>query len=341
MMNPAYVLFAAKRLGQAVLVVLLAYVLTFVVISVLPGDPLTSTLRNPENGFSEDQVSELVAYYGLDQPVFVQLGQSLSRFVVGDFGISLRSSRPVGQIIGDALPSTIALAGTALLIALLLAFAIAYGIQLLPRRYGQGLLRSLPALFLSVPNFVIGLLLLNIFAFQLGLFSVIDPNSIWATFFAAIALGIPVSAQIAEVLNTGLDHEFRQEYAVVAYARGLGRSRLFFGHLVKPSALPVVTVIALTIGELLGGALITEAVFGRAGVGSVVQNAVASQDLPILQAVVSLAAVVFVAVNVVADLVYPLLDPRVQLLGPSARRRSGIADDPAFVPVAGEKAGVS
>lgn len=340
-MNPAYLIYAAKRLGQAVLVVLLAYVLTFVVISVLPGDPLTSTLRNPENGFTEDQIQEMVAHYGLDQPVLVQLWKSLSSFVVGDLGISLRSSLPVSRMIGDALPSTVALALTALVLALLLAFATAYAVQLLPRRYGQGLVRSLPALSLSVPNFVIGLLLLNVFAFQLGLFSVIDPNSPTATFFAALALAVPVSAQIAEVLITGLDHEFRQEYATVAYARGLGRTRLFFAHLVKPSSLPVVTVIALTVGELLGGALITESVFGRVGVGSVVQSAVSTQDLPVIQAVVALAAVVFVVVNLIADLVYPLLDPRVKLLAPAARRIPVTREEHPFVPAPGEKVGVS
>lgn len=327
-MNSAYLIFAAKRLGQAVVVVLLAYVLTFVVISVLPGDPLSSTLRNPENGFTEDQIQRMVEFYGLDRPVWVQLVEALGRFVRGDLGISLRSSQPVATIVGDALPSTFALAASALGVALVLAFAIAYGTQVLPRRAAQ-LLRSVPALFLSVPNFVIGLLLLNVFAFQLSLFSVIDPDAPVATFFAAVALGIPVSAQIAQVLITGLDHEFGEDYAVVAYARGLGRARLFFAHLLKPSALPVVTIIALTVGELLGGALITETVFGRAGIGSVVQTAVATQDLPVIQAVVALAAVVFVAVNLIADLLYPVLDPRVSLLQPNRPAVSSPAADPA------------
>lgn len=336
-MKPAHLVYAAKRIGQAILVVLLAYVLTFVVISVLPGDPLTSTLNNPESGFTQEQIAKIVSYYGLDQPVIEQLWRSLSRFVVGDLGVSLRSNLPVSQIIGDALPSTVSLAVTALVIALAIAFLTAYAVQVLPRRFGQGLVRSLPALSLSVPNFIIGLLLLSVFAFQLGLFSVINPDSPAATFFAALALAIPVSAQISEVLITGLDHEFRQEYAVVAYARGLGRTRLFFSHLLKPSSLPVVTVIALTVGELLGGALITEAVFGRVGIGSVVQTAVASQDLPVLQAVVSLAAVVFVVVNLVADLVYPLLDPRVSVLAPASRRGPVAREEHPFVPAPGEK----
>jgi peptide/nickel transport system permease protein len=234
----------------------------------------------------------------------------------------MRSNRPVTTLIAEVLPSTLVLASAAFAIALLLAMAmaIAFGTQFLPKRFGQGLLRGLPSLFLSVPSFVIGLMLIHVFGFQLGLFRVIAPNSFWATFFAAVALGIPVSARIAEVLVANLDNESEQEYAAVARGRGLGQVRLFAKHLLKPSSLPVVTVIALAIGELLGGSLITETVFGRTGIGSLVQRSVSTQDLPVLQAVVSLAAVVFVLVNLIADLVYPLLDPRVKLIGGSTYR---------------------
>lgn len=319
-MSSAYRSYAAKRLVQAVVVILLAYVFTFVVVSILPGDPITNVLRNPQNGFSEDQIQEIIAAQGLDRPVLVQLWSSFSSFLVGDLGLSMRSHRPVATLIAEVLPSTLILAFAGLVVALLLAVVIAYGTRFLPKRFGQGLLRGFPSLFLSVPNFVIGLVLIHLFGFQLGVFRVIEPDSFWATLFAAIALGIPISAQIAEVLIANLDHEADQEYAAVARSRGLGKGRLFAKHLLKPSSLPVVTVIALTIGELLGGSLITETVFGRTGIGSLVQRSVSTQDLPVLQAVVSLAAVVFVVVNLIADLTYPLLDPRVKLLGIPGRR---------------------
>ena len=314
-MSNAYLTYAAKRLVQAVVVILLAYVFTFVVVSILPGDPITNVLRDPQNGFTEDQIREIIAAQGLDRPIPVQLWTSLSSFVTGDLGLSMRSNRPVTKLIAEVLPSTLILASTALVIALLLALAIGYGTQFIPKRFGQGLLRGFPSLFLSVPNFVIGLVLIHVFGFQLGLFRVITPDSLPATLFAAIALGIPVSARIAEVLIANLDNESGQEYATVARGRGLTQIRLFAKHLLKPSSLPVVTVIALAIGELLGGSLITETVFGRTGIGSLVQRSVSTQDLPVLQAVVSLAAVVFVLVNLIADLVYPLLDPRVKLIG--------------------------
>jgi peptide/nickel transport system permease protein len=177
------------------------------------------------------------------------------------------------------------------------------------------LLRGFPSLFLSVPNFVIGLVLIHLFGFQLGVFRVIEPNSFWATVFAAIALGIPVSAQIAEVLIANLDHESRPG---IRGRRARPRPRAN----ASLRQAPAQAVLAAGrhrhrahIGELLGGSLITETVFGRTGLGSLVQRSVSTQDLPVLQAIVSLAAVVFVLVNLIADLVYPLLDPRVKLLG--------------------------
>ncbi|MBO9123833.1 MULTISPECIES: ABC transporter permease [unclassified Rhizobium] len=328
-MNNVYLTYAAKRLGQAAVVILLAYVFTFVVVSILPGDPITSVLRNPQNGFSEEEIAEIIAAQGLDKPVIVQLWNALSGFLTGDLGMSMRSNRPVATLIGEVLPSTLILAAAGLAVALVLALAVAYGTRFVPKRFGQGVLRGFPSLFLSVPNFVIGLVLIHVFGFQLGLFRVINPDSAWATFFAAVALGIPVSAQIAEVLIANLDKEAEQEYAAVARSRGIGQMRLFVRHLLKPASLPVVTVVALTIGELLGGSLITETVFGRTGVGSLVQRSVSTQDLPVLQAIVSLGAVVFVLVNLIADLLYPLLDPRVKLLG-AAKRRQTTADDSAL-----------
>ncbi|MBB3810463.1 ABC transporter permease [Pseudochelatococcus contaminans] len=320
-----YIGYAIARLAQSIVVIALAYTFTFLIINVLPGDPITNMLLDPENGFSPADIEPIIAYYGLDKPVLEQLWIALSRFVVGDLGISLRSNLPVSGLVLSALPSTLVLALSALAVALVVAFLLAFASQNLPPRYGQGLLRLLPAASLSVPAFIIGIFLIQIFAFQFGLFRITSPNSFAATAFAAIALGIPVSAQIAEVLIANLDHEARQEYFSVARSRGLSRFELFAHHQFRPSSLPVVTMIALAIGELLGGSLITESIFGRTGIGSLVQGAVSSQDYPVIQAVVSLAAAVFVIVNLIADLVYPLLDPRLRTRN---RGREPLADEP-------------
>src|SRR5207247_11032658 len=230
-MSNSYLTYAAKRLAQSVVVSLLAYVFTFLVVSILPRDPISNVLRDPQSGFTENEIKEIIAAQGLDKPILIQLSTSLSHFIAGDLGLSMRSNRPVTALIAEVLPSTLVLASEGFAIALLVAVAIGFGTQFLPKRFGQGLLRGFPSLFLSVPNFVIGLMLIHLFGFQLGLFRVIAPNSFWATFFAAVALGIPVSARIAEVLIANLDNGSEQEYAAVARGRGLGPVRLFAKHL--------------------------------------------------------------------------------------------------------------
>jgi peptide/nickel transport system permease protein len=294
-------------------------VLSFVLITILPGNAIATTLGNPQSGLSPAQIKAQENYYGVTKPIIVQLWLALSRFVRGQLGTSLVTHQTVTSLISGALPYTLKLAGTALLIALVLAAVIAYGSQYLPGKWARSVLRSAPSLFLSVPNFIIGLLLIHYFSFQLHTFDVLNPNSPVGTFFAGLALGIPICAPLAEVLIANLDHESSQEYVLVARSRGLTQARLFARHLVKPSMLPAVTMAALIAGELMGGAVITEEVFGRNGIGSVMYQAVSNQDTPVLQGIVALAAVVFVVVNLIADLISPLLDPRVRL-GGGARR---------------------
>jgi peptide/nickel transport system permease protein len=314
-----YLVYALQRLAQAVVVILLAYVLSFVLITILPGNAVATTLGNPQSGLSPAQVKSVENYYGVTRPIVVQLWLALSRFVRGQLGTSLISHQTVTSLIAGALPYTAKLAATALVISLVLAAVIAYGSQYLPGRWARSVIRSAPSLFLSVPNFIIGLLLIHYFSFQLHTFDVLNPDSAVGTFFAGLALGIPICAPLAEVLIANLDHETGQEYVLVARSRGLTKARLFARHLVKPSMLPAVTMAALIAGELMGGAIITEEVFGRNGIGSVMYQAVSTQDTPVLQGIVALAAVVFVVVNLIADLISPLLDPRVRLGGGGRR----------------------
>jgi len=216
-----YFVYALQRLAQAVVVILLAYVLSFVLITILPGNAIATTLGNPQSGLSPAQVKNVENYYGVTRPIIVQLWLALSRFVRGQLGTSLISHQTVTSLISGALPYTLKLAGTALVIALVLAAVIAYGAQYLPGRWARSVIRSAPSLFLSVPNFIIGLLLIHYFSFQLHTFDVLNPDSPVGTFFAGLALGIPICAPLAEVLIANLDHESGQEYVLVARSRAL------------------------------------------------------------------------------------------------------------------------
>lgn len=314
--------YVASRTGQALLAVLGVYVLIFVIVTALPGDPVSAHLRNPEFAYTEVEIQELLAYYRLDRSLLEQLGVSLGRFLQGDLGLSISSNRPVSAVLWDGIPSTLQLAGAALVIAVGIAFLIALGAYYLPANAGGDLLRSFPSLFLSLPNFLIGLVIINVFAFQLGTFVISDFRSLNSLVYPAVTLAIPASAPIAQVFITALDTARSEQYATVAISKGINRFTLFSRHLVPNAALPTLTMTAIIVGDLLGGAIITESIFGRTGLGTVIELAVIDQDVPVLQAAVVLAAVLFLAINLVVDLVYPVLDPRLRR---SAKTRSEAA----------------
>jgi peptide/nickel transport system permease protein len=307
--NTKYVL---SRIGQAIIAVIGVYIVVFVIVTVLPGDPVSGHLRNPEFAYTEEEIQQLLAYYQLDRSVWEQLGVALGRFFQGDLGLSISSNRPVTSVLADAIPSTLQLAGAGFLFAVLLAFLVALGAFYLPPRFGGGLLRAFPSLFLSLPNFLIGLVVINAFSFGLGLFLISDFRSVNSLIWPALTLAIPASAPIAQVFITALDGARSEQYTTVAISKGISRFRLFIGHLLPNAALPTLTMSAIIVGDLLGGSIITETIFGRPGVGTVIELAVIDQDVPVLQAAVTLAAVLFLVINLLVDLSYPVLDPRLR-----------------------------
>lgn len=307
-----YTRYVSARIGQALVTAFLVYIVVFVIVTLLPGDPVSGRLSNPEYGYTKDEIAQMLVYFKLDRPAWEQLWIALERLAHGDLGLSYASNLPVSTLLWAGVPSTLHLAGTAFLFALVFAFALAVGAYFLPDGFGGGVLRAFPSLFLSVPNFLIGLIVINVFSFQLGLFVMSDFRSPEALIYPAVTLAVPASAPIAQVLLTALDGARAEQYATVAISKGLGRFELLWRHLLPNAALPTSTIAAIIVGDLLGGSIITEAIFGRTGVGTVVEKAVGEQDVPVLQAAVFLAAVLFLLINLVVDLVYPVLDPRLR-----------------------------
>ena len=304
--------FALRRLGQSIIVIVLAYTAVFFVLNVLPGDPIETQISNPENPISDDDAQALRDYYRLSDPSIVQFGVSVQRLVTGDLGYSLNSGQPVSRLLAHALPSTAALAGVAFLIAAALGFAIALSAVFAPSPAVREVARSLPPAFLSLPVFVTGLVALQLFSFSLGWVSAVRDQGLQSTVLAAIPLALPVAAPVAQILIQGLSNAARQPYVEVLRAKGLGRDRIIFGHLVKNGSIPTVTIIAITVGELLAGSVITETIFNRTGIGYLTETAVRNQDTPIIQAVVITVSVTFVVINFVVDVLYPLIDPRIE-----------------------------
>ncbi|MFA5606692.1 MAG: ABC transporter permease [Leucobacter sp.] len=312
-----------RRVGQALLVLVLAYTGAYILLSALPGDAVLARYGSPELGLTDAQLDEIRASYGADRPPLERYFDSIGAFLRGDLGYSAQSGAEVSQLLAEALPSTLALAAAALIGGVFLAVVIAFTAS-----YGKGswlrtIFRNLPPLFVSLPVFWVGIVLIQIFSFQLGLVPVIGATDAQSLILPAITLMVPIAAPLAQVFLRSIDEVREQPFVAVARARGARTSWLLWRNVAPNALLPVLTMAGLLFGELVGGAIVTEAVFGRNGIGNLTAQAVANRDTPVLLAVVVIATLVFVTINLIVDLLYPLLDARLRDRAGRSRGRAG------------------
>lgn len=300
------------RFGQALIVLWAAFTLSFVLLQTLPGDAILIKFQNPDLGLSADQIAQLRLSYGADTPVLTQYLHAVVRLLKGDFGLSLQSGVPVSELLSENLPSTLLLALLGLIVATLLAFVLAGLSFLSPFSWLRAALQSLPSLFISLPTFWLGIVLIQIFSFQLGWIPVINPGPWQGLILPTLTLALPISAPLAQILMRSIDQVQTQPFVAVARAKGASRAGVLWRHVLGNALLPTLTVAGLLLGELIAGALITETVFGRSGLGQLTQEAVNTQDSSVLQAIVVISASAFVVINLGIDLLYPLLDPRLK-----------------------------
>lgn len=301
-----------SRLGQAVLVVALAYTATFFLLSALPGDGIMIKFENPDMGLSADQIAQIRAYMRADDPVITQYLHAAAGALQGDFGYSIVNGMPVSERIAAALPYTLQLAGGAFILALMIAAAITAASTFAPFAWIRNAVQSLPSLFMSVPSFWLGLVLIQVVSFQLGWIPMIGASTTEALILPVVTLAIPISAPLAQVFCRSLDQVSARPFVTVVRAKGASQWWIVTRHTAKNAVLPALTIGGLIAGELIAGAVVVETVFGRNGIGRLMNDSVAAQDLPVIQAIVVLSAIVFVLVNLLVDLVFPLLDPRLR-----------------------------
>lgn len=306
------VTYIATRVGQSAIVLLVAFTVVFWGVSILPTDPAAIFVAKGEGYFNPDIVNQVRAFYGYDRPLWVQYFSQLNQVLHGHFGFSLSSGQSVTDRIGGVIGETVKLAATATVFALLFAAVI----TVLATTWApvRSLVRAIPPLFGAVPTFWLGLVVLQVFSVQLGLISLFPDGSVTSLVVAALVLAVPISAPIAQVLGKNIDATLALPHINTARAKGGTPGWVIRKHVLKNAAAPALTVTATTVGALLGGSVVTETVFSRSGLGAVLLQAVSNQDISLIQGLVLLTAVVIVAANLVVDLIYPLLDPRVTKL---------------------------
>jgi ABC-type dipeptide/oligopeptide/nickel transport system permease component len=301
--------YLVRRLILTIPVLLGVATLVFALIHLVPGDPAQSMLGE---GASEEEVTKLRQSLGLDRPLLEQYQAFLTGLVKGDLGRSFRYGTPVTHEIRDRLFRTMQLAAAAMTVAIL--FAIPLGIVAAVFRgtaIDHGAM-TLALIGISMPNFWLGPLLAILFAVYLGWLPVAGTGTVWHIVLPAITLGAALAAILARMTRASLLEELRELYVVAARARGLTRVRAVVRHAFRNSLIPVVTIIGLQFGAVLTGTIITETIFAWPGVGRLLIQAINFRDYPLIQGCILFISLTYVLMNLITDLTYGLLDPRIR-----------------------------
>lgn len=298
----------AGLLATVVVVLWGAATLAFLAFRLIPGDPV-SVMLGPQAQVSDEVKDGIRAELGLDRPVLEQYASFIGQLARGDLGESYQLRLPVTEVIGRQLGATLQLSALALAIAVVLALAVTV---LVRGQTARAVAAAVELVVLSSPVFWIGLVLLSVFAFGLGWFPVSGARNPATLVLPAVTLALPVAALLSQVLRDALVPAERMPFAETVRARGASPSWFTLRHGLRHGAASGITLAAYLTGSVLGGAVLVETVFARPGLGRVTLAAISDRDLPVITGIILLSAVVFVAVNLVVELVHPLIDPRVR-----------------------------
>jgi len=302
--------YLVRRLLSTIPVLFGVLLLVFSMLHLVPGDPVKIMLGEFQT--SPEQIAKLQAQLHLNEPLPEQFGRYVWNALHGDLGYSIRSNKPVTEEIGDNLPSTLQLALAGLLIAGVLGITL--GVLAAVKQYSWidagSMLVAL--LGISMPSFWLGLLFIFAFSLKFRLFPATGGGDLKHLVLPALTLGLGASAIIARLTRSSMLEVMRHEYVTTARAKGIKESRVIIRHALKNALIPVVTIFGLQFGQLLAGTVVIETVFGRPGIGRLIVDAILNKDFPLVQGIVLVVAVSYVIVNLIVDLLYAFLDPRIR-----------------------------
>ncbi|WP_326824680.1 ABC transporter permease [Streptosporangium sp. NBC_01756] len=288
-----------------------AATLTFLVLYLTPGDPAQAIVGGENAAPTPEVIAQVTAEYGLDRPWYAQYLSHLVRVLRGDLGTSYRLHTPVTQAVGEQAGATVELAVAAAVVGLALAVTVALATAK-RRRWIRGIASGSELTIASTPSFWLGILLLTVFSFGLRLFPATGSHGFSSLVLPALALALPIAGVLGHVLREALEEVLDEPFIVSARTRGLPDLTVRLRHALRHALVPLVTMSGYWVGALLGGAVITETLFTRQGIGRLLLSAVNAKDLPVVLGVVLLSAGVYVLVNLVVDLLYLVIDPRLR-----------------------------
>jgi ABC-type dipeptide/oligopeptide/nickel transport system permease component len=301
--------FLLRRLLLTIPVLIGVATLVFTLIHLIPGDPVQVMLGDSA---APDDVAALRQRLGLDRPLLAQYGSFMKGVATGDLGTSLRTNQKVAAAIAERMPATFELALAAMLVALLIAIPLGIVAAIRAGTSVDHLSTTLALVGISMPTFWLGPLLAIVFAVSLEWLPVSGRGSVAHLILPAITLGAPLAAFLTKLTRTSVLEELGEPYVLAARARGVSRAGTVIRHAFRNSLIPIVTVLGLQFGALLTGTVITETIFAWPGVGRFLIQSISARDYPSLQGCILLIAVTYVSMNLLVDLAYGLLDPRIR-----------------------------
>ncbi|HIU79032.1 MAG TPA: ABC transporter permease [Candidatus Avilachnospira avicola] len=298
-----------KRVIGTIPVLLGVVLLIFVMLRIIPGSPVLMLLGEH---YDQATIDRLTAAMGLDRPMIVQFVDYITGALSGDLGISYKYSRPVTDMIMESLPYTIRLAVMAALFAWIMGLVTGVIAAVKKNNIIDRLFMGISLLGVSMPIFMTSLVLQYIFSFKLEILPMTEDGTFLSMILPSIALGWNSAGSIARMTRSSLIEVMQADYIDTARAKGLLRGAVIIKHALKNSLLPVVTMMALQLSSMLSGAVITESVFAIPGIGRLATTAIQNRDMPVLQGTVLFTTVIVIAGNLLADLLYSVLDPRIR-----------------------------
>jgi ABC-type dipeptide/oligopeptide/nickel transport system permease component len=297
------------RLLGALLTLVITWTVVFGAMRLVPGDPVLLMLQGTP--VSDAAMDAARSKLGLDRPLVVQYVSFLANAARGELGDSFRSRQPVTKLIADEFPYTLQLAIGGFVVGLLLGGTLGIIAGVWPNGWIDTVCMTLALAGLSLPSFWIGMLLIQVFATELGWLPVLG-TGINALILPSISLGLFVAGGLARLVRSSLIEVMGQDYIRTARAKGLSRIRVIAWHAMRNAVIPPLTLLGIQFALLMGGAVVTETVFARPGIGRLLVQAVLDKDFPVVQGVVVLTTAAYVLINVLIDIAYGMIDPRVQ-----------------------------